>query len=228
MEKAKQAVSSFLSHDGKHKTTVDQEVRKAVVDEQVKPTQHEEVTTAVDKEVHQDHHQTIVQPLKDQEVLPEKHSHNALPTQHKTVEHGDKGDVDAALAQDASKFKNTSTMHETKHTASATPTIAGERTHHHVHHHVQPVVQKETIQPEVVHTTVPVHETHHNAAIHHETTTLPPTTLDEYTTSHGKMPANSTPRKIDEYAGCPTVKDKNLRKDVRATEALHGALDGKN
>ena len=69
MEKAKQAVASLLSHDGKHKTTVDQDVREAVVDEHVLPKQHEEVTTAVDKEVHQDHHQTIVQPVKDQEVL---------------------------------------------------------------------------------------------------------------------------------------------------------------
>lgn len=69
MEKAKQAVSSFLSQDGKHKTTIDQDVRKAVVDEHVKPTQHEEVTTAVNRDVHQDHHQTVIQPLKDKEVL---------------------------------------------------------------------------------------------------------------------------------------------------------------
>ncbi|KAG5993090.1 hypothetical protein E4U43_003590 [Claviceps pusilla] len=224
MEKAKQAVSNFLSHDGKHKTTVDQEVREAVVDEHVLPKQHEEVTTAVDKEIHQDHHQTIVQPIKDQEVLPEKHKHNALATQHKTIDHGSKADDQARLKQDQAKFENTSTIHETEHTSSAAPTIAGERTHHHVHHHVQPVIQKKTIQPEVVHTTVPVHETHHNASIHHETTTLPPTTLDEYTTTHGKLDAtNATPRKIDEYAGCPTVKDKNLRQDVRAKEALHSA-----
>lgn len=69
MEKAKQAVSNFLSQDGKHKTTVDEEVRKPVVDEHVLPKQHEEVITAVDKEVHQDHHQTIVQPVKNREVL---------------------------------------------------------------------------------------------------------------------------------------------------------------
>ncbi|KAG5953519.1 hypothetical protein E4U53_005294 [Claviceps sorghi] len=224
MEKAKQAVSNFLSHDGKHKTEVDQSVRKPVVEEHVLPKKHEEVTTAVDREVHQDHHQTIVQPIKDQEVLPEKHSHNALPTQHKVVDHGNQADVDAKLKQDAAKFENTSTIHGTEHTSSEGPAISGERTHHHVHHHVQPVIQKKTVQPEVVHTTVPVHERHNNAAIHHETTTLPATTLDEYTTTHGKLNASdATPRKIDEYAGCPTVKDKNLRSDVRAKEALHSA-----
>ena len=53
MEKAKSAVSSFLSHDGKHKTTVDEDVRGHVTQEQIKPHQHESVTTALDKEVHQ-------------------------------------------------------------------------------------------------------------------------------------------------------------------------------
>lgn len=69
MEKAKQAVSSFLSNDGKHKTTVDEDVRPHVVQETVKPHQHESVTTALDKEVHQEHHHTTVQPIAHKEVL---------------------------------------------------------------------------------------------------------------------------------------------------------------
>ncbi|KAG6039420.1 hypothetical protein E4U41_002662 [Claviceps citrina] len=224
MEKAKHAVSSFLSHDGKHKTTVDQSSREAVVDEHVRPKQHEEVTTAVDREVHQDHHQTIVQPIKDREVLPEKHTQNVLPTEHKTVEHGHQENVEAALKRDEARFKNTTTAHETERTTSAAPVVASERIHHHVHHHIQPVIQKETVQPEVVHTTVPVHETHHNAPIHHETTTLPPTTMDEYTTGRGKLDtADATPRKIDEYEGCPTVKDQNLRQDARVKNVLHSS-----
>lgn len=69
MEKAKQAVSNFVSGSGKHKTTVDEEVRKPVTEEHVRPHQHEDITTAVDKEVHQHHHHTTVQPLTTQEVL---------------------------------------------------------------------------------------------------------------------------------------------------------------
>lgn len=69
MEKAKQAVSKFLSKDGKHDTTIDQDVRDPVVKEQVRPQKHEEVTTAIDQEIHQDHHQTVVQPLAAQETL---------------------------------------------------------------------------------------------------------------------------------------------------------------
>lgn len=69
MEKAKSAVSSFLSNDGKHKTTVDEDVRGHVTHETVKPHQHESVTTAVDREVHQDHHHTTIQPIAAKEVL---------------------------------------------------------------------------------------------------------------------------------------------------------------
>lgn len=69
MEKAKQAVAKLVSRDGKHTTEVDEDVRQAVTDEQVRPHRHEHVTTAVDKEVHQDHHHTTVQPLKAKEVL---------------------------------------------------------------------------------------------------------------------------------------------------------------
>jgi hypothetical protein len=69
MDKAKQAVSNFLSKDGKHDTTIDEDVRDPVVKEQVRPQQHEEVVAAVDKEVHQDHHQTVEQPVTDKEIL---------------------------------------------------------------------------------------------------------------------------------------------------------------
>ena len=69
MEKAKQAVSSFLSNDGKHRTTVDEDVKPHVTQEHVMPHQHEQVTTALDKEVHQEHHHTTVQPITHKETL---------------------------------------------------------------------------------------------------------------------------------------------------------------
>lgn len=69
MDKAKQAVSSFLSNDGKHKTTVDEDVRAHVTEEHVRPHRHENVTTALDKEVHQEHHHTTIQPIAHKETL---------------------------------------------------------------------------------------------------------------------------------------------------------------
>ncbi|KAJ0163850.1 hypothetical protein CTA2_2265 [Colletotrichum tanaceti] len=209
MDKAKQAVSSFVSKDGHHKTTVDEHVNRAVTEEQVRPHRHEEVTTAVDKEVHQDHHHTTVQPLKHQEVLPEKHHHNVVPVAHKTYEHGNETETKNTLDREHAKFKDTSVTHDTTHTSTAAPVVAGERVHHHVHEHVQPVIQKETIQPHVVHTTVPVHETHHAKPIHHGATTLPTKTLDEFTREKGSIDG---PRhhKHDEFDGCPNKIDKGF------------------
>jgi hypothetical protein len=63
MEKAKQAISSFTSKHGEHNTVVDQDQRRAITEEHVYPSRHEEVTTAVDREVHQDHHRTVIQPI---------------------------------------------------------------------------------------------------------------------------------------------------------------------
>lgn len=69
MQKAKSVIENLTSQDGKHKTTVDEEVRQPVTEGHVRPQQHENVTTAVGKEVHQDHHHTTVQPVNEQETL---------------------------------------------------------------------------------------------------------------------------------------------------------------
>lgn len=69
MEKAKAAVQDFISRDGKHKTTVDEDIRAPVTEEHIKPHQHDEVTTAVDRSVHVDHHHTTVQPVAAKETL---------------------------------------------------------------------------------------------------------------------------------------------------------------
>ncbi|KAJ4148201.1 hypothetical protein LMH87_002681 [Akanthomyces muscarius] len=224
MDKAKKAVSNFLSKDGKHDTTIDQDVRDPVVKEQVRPQRHEEVITAVDQEIHQDHHQTVVQPLNVKETLPEKHSHNMVGVNEKSVNHANEAETKAALKQDAAQYTSERNVADTEHSTSTGAAITGQRTHHHVHHHVQPVIQKETIQPEVVHTTIPVHEVHQAAAIHHETTILPTKTMEEFLGgSGGNVAASSTPKKIAEFDGCPSLKDKALQKEQ---EAAHGHSHG--
>ncbi|CAG9989414.1 unnamed protein product [Clonostachys byssicola] len=205
MDKAKRVVSEFLHNDGKHKTTVDQNVREGVTNEHIHPEKHEHVTAAVDREVHQEHHQTRIQPVKDKEILPEQHSHNVLPVEEKTIHHGGHDQVRQTLERDAAQYKDTSTTHSTKHTTTTNPTMTGERVHHHVHEHIQPVIEKETIQPHVVHTTAPVHETHHAAPVHHETTTLPTKTMEEFTSGMGKsgLGSKGTTNVLREYEGCP-------------------------
>ncbi|KAK0119373.1 hypothetical protein ONS95_010824 [Cadophora gregata] len=201
MDKAKAAVGSFLHKDGKHDTTVHETVNPAITNENVTRTQHEKVTTAVDREVHQDHYHTSVQPIKDREVLPEQHTHQMAGVETRNLKHGSDDHVKERLAAEQAQFKNTRTVGDTQHTSSANPVIAGEHIHHHVHENIQPVIQKETIQPSVVHTTVPVHEVHQNEAKHHTATTLPPVTMDEFKKQGGHLSGRD--ERTDAFAGEP-------------------------
>ncbi|PKS11009.1 hypothetical protein jhhlp_002768 [Lomentospora prolificans] len=223
MEKAKHAVSEFISRDGKHTTTVNEDVRKAVTEEHIRPHQHEEITTAVDKEVHQDHHHTTIQPLEAKERLPEKHTYNAVPVEHQSFEHGNERELRAALDRDANRFKNSSVTHDATHSASTAGTVAGEQVHHHVHEHIQPVIQKETIAPQVVHTTVPIHETHHAAPVFHETTTLPAMSVDEFAAQTGGLTGRGT-TKLKEFEGCPKYEN-NPQSELNQSGRNQGDLN---
>ncbi|KAF4421131.1 hypothetical protein FACUT_11069 [Fusarium acutatum] len=221
MEKAKQAVSSFLSKDGKHRTTVDEDVKPHVTQEHVMPHQHEQVTTALDKEVHQEHHHTTVQPIAHKEILPEQHHHNLVPVEHKTFHHGNEQDTRATLDREAAKYRDTTETHSTTHSTEAAPVVTGERIHHHVHEHVQPVINKETVQPHVVHTTIPIHETHHAAPVHHGTSTLPTKTLEEFTHERGGLKERAA-QKLTEFEGCPKPYRRELQvEQLEGDKSMH-------
>jgi len=213
MDKAKAAVSGFLHKDGKHDTTVHESINPAVQNEHVTKTRHENAQTVVDREVHQDHHHTSVQPIHDREVLPEQHTHNMAGVEHRNIKHGNDSHVKDRLAAEAAQFKNNKTVGETQHTSSAAPVVAGEHVHHHVHENIQPVVQKETIQPSVVHTTIPVHEVHQNEAKHHTATQLPAVSMSEFKRQGGGLSGRE--ERTDAFAGEP--------KAVGGTLGGHGA-----
>ena len=131
MDKAKAAVAGIVGRHGKHDTTVDERQAPAVKHEQIIPTRHENITTAVDREVEQDHYHTTVQPIKDREVLPEKHSHQMASVQHKEFEHENPQETRARLDREAQQFRDTSTTLATKQTQAVAPTVEAERVHHH-------------------------------------------------------------------------------------------------
>lgn len=72
-----------------------------------------------------------VQPVTHKEVLPEEHSHNIVPVEHKTFEHGNEHDVRQKLEMEAARFKHTSTTHNPTTSTATAPTVEGERVHHH-------------------------------------------------------------------------------------------------
>lgn len=187
MDKAKAAIQDFTSRSGHHDTTVHEVVAPAVQHETVKSHQHENVNTAVDKEVHQDHYHRTVQPVQDREVLPEKHTHNLGAVQHREFDNRDHESTRRNLEAEQAGFKDERIVHDTTHSQSAAPVVGGEHVHHHIHETIQPVIHKETIQPNVVHTTVPIHETHHNAAKHHEASQLPAVSMDEFKNRGGVL-----------------------------------------
>jgi len=222
MDAARAAVSKITGRTG-HTTEVHEVVNPAVTRETVKPMRHEETTQAIDKEVHQDHYHTTVQPLAHKEVLPEQHSHQMAPVQERSFTHGDHEGVKRDVAAELGQFKDTSIVTDTQHTRSAAATVAGEHVHHHVHEHVQPVIHKETIQPEVVHTTVPIHETHHAAAQHHGMSALPMKTLDEFKAAGASL-HGSTRETHEEYEGAPRPYNKDLQ--TSAEQVLSGTHHG--
>ncbi|SMY27510.1 unnamed protein product [Zymoseptoria tritici ST99CH_1A5] len=201
MDQAKQAVKGFMSKAGHHDTTVHETVAPAVKHETVTKKEHENVTTAVDQEIHQDHYHTSVQPIADKEVLPETHHHNVVPVEHRSFEHDNAKENERRLAEERAQFKDTTTRVEADKTRSAGAAVSGEHIHHHVHETIQPVMNKQTIEPHVVHTTVPIHEVHHNAAQHHATSELPPVSMSEYKKQGGVLTGRE--ERYDGFEGEP-------------------------
>jgi len=205
MNAAKTAVKEFL-HSGNHHTVdIDQETKPAVVHERVAQKQHEDITTAIDREVHQHHHQIHVQPIQDQVVLEEKHHHNIIPIEHKQHHHGKTAEVEQTLLSQG-KFRDEREVMPVESTSGST-TVVGEHVHHHIHDIIQPVVERETIQPHVVHTTVPIHERIEHEPQIHKGNVLPAMSMDEFTRAgHSLTGFRKAPEHI-EYEGEPLKID---------------------
>jgi len=136
----------FMSKSGHHDTTVHEKVAPAVQHETIERREKEELQTAVDKEVHQDHYHTSQQPVYDREVLPEQHHHNIIPVEHRSFEHGNDAAVKERLAQEQAQFRNTTERVHGEKQREMKGALAGEHIHHHVHETIQPVVEKRTYQ----------------------------------------------------------------------------------
>jgi len=223
MDRAKAAVSDFMHKAGHHDTTVHERVAPGVTHETVNEQRREERQIALDKEVHQDHYHTSVQPVHDREILPEQHHHNLIPVEHRTHDHRDHDTTKHTLQREAAQFKDESVRAQAQHTTSTAPSVAGEHVHHHVHETIQPIVQKETIEPHVVHTTVPVHEVHHNSAQHHAGSALPAVSMSDFKRQGGSLTGRD--ERVDHFSGEPKNIDKTLGNAMNHTGAgQHSSL----
>ncbi|KAK0610837.1 hypothetical protein B0T14DRAFT_440914 [Immersiella caudata] len=205
MNKTKKVLGDVMSKAGHHDTTVNESTAPAVEHQTIKPTQHEEISTAVEQEVHQDHYHRTIQPVEASETLPEQHKHRVAGTVHREFDHRDASGTERAIKAEADKMRDSKTVEETTKTQSRAPTVSGEHVHHHVHETIQPVIQKEVIQPEVIHTAVPVHEVHHNAARIHPTSTKEAMSAEEFKKAGGSLSGSTTVR-TNQFEGCPQGK----------------------
>lgn len=222
MDAARAAISKITSRQG-HKTDVDEVVNPAVTSETIKPHRHEEVTEAVDREVHQDHYHTTVQPVAHREVLPEQHTHNLAPQIKKEFRHDNEDETRRTVESELGRFQNTSVTHNTTHSQQAAPSVTGEHVHHHVHETVQPIIHKETVQPQVVHTTIPIHEVHHASSTHHGMSALPMKTLDEFQQAGGLL-TGSKSHTHEEYEGAPRPYNDKLTTTIeKVLPGHHGS-----
>ncbi|KAK6346834.1 hypothetical protein TWF696_006941 [Orbilia brochopaga] len=172
--------SPHYGHSRKNSVDVKQETRPAVYHELIEEKEHESVTHAVDREIHQHHHQIYIQPVTERIVEDEKHIHRTAPVEHRTRHHGKDREVASALAQERGQFRNTYYVVPASPTTSSHNTLVGEHIHHHVHNIIQPVIERQRVVPHIVHTTVPIHEHIEHEPYIHKGTVLPAITLDEF------------------------------------------------
>merc|ERR1711977_265876 len=174
---AEQPTSSTPSTTATKSTTQDVDVdvdADTTVDAKVNPAVEH---THVKKEKHQDHYHTTVQPLKDSEVLPEKHDYEQ-ESKEKNINRDDSTAREKA-ANDTAGYQ--SSIDEKKFESSTKePTIVDEHVHHHLHETIQPVIEKEVLDPSVTHKRVDVKENIQEQSKHHGVTTNSAISVDEF------------------------------------------------
>lgn len=210
------------SRDKKHDTEVRETFNPAVTKEIIIPKETEETTIAINRELHQGHYQTRVQPIEDREVLQEEHRHNRLPVEKRIQREVDDELVRRRLeeevrppfnlilnnhshAQQKMQFKSTREVLPVERIRVEGSTVTGEHAHHHVYEQVQPVIEREVIQPVVIHTTVPIHERIEHAPTFHPITIQPKMTLEEYQRAAGVLDGKA--ETINIFEGEPQIRE---------------------
>ncbi|KAG0651066.1 hypothetical protein D0Z07_2350 [Hyphodiscus hymeniophilus] len=172
--------SAPTSTDGALDKTVDSEVAEvapAVEHTHVKKQHETREQTFVEKEKHQDHYHTTIQPVKDSEVLPEKHEH-IQETKNRSIDHDD-GTAKPKAEADRAGFESTSEQSNFE-SKTQEPTQVEEHVHHHLHETVQPVIEKEVIDPSITHKRVDVKEKVQEPSKYHGVTTNSAVSAEEF------------------------------------------------
>jgi hypothetical protein len=83
-----------------------------------------------------------------------------------------------------------------------------------VHELVQPVIEREVIQPTIIHTTVPIHERIETEPTFHPATVQPTMTMEEFRRAGGTLDGRAEVRAM--YDGEPVVRQDGGSQQTRA------------
>jgi len=119
--------------------------------------------------------------------LPTEHKHEQLATEHRHHE-VPMAEQDAARHQ---KMQTGISDHQkiapTERNTVEGGTNVNHLTHHHIHESIQPVIQRETVQPSVIHTTKNVHEHITDRPIVHDQTVEPTLSINQFKDKVGHL-----------------------------------------
>lgn len=95
------------------------------------------LTRAVDREIHQDHYHTSVQPITQEEHSEEQNHNVVQEVEEQNFEYGDPEDTSRRLAELDAEYQNSREEVIAESTTTELPTIEGLHIHHHVHERIQ-------------------------------------------------------------------------------------------
>ncbi|KAF5679655.1 hypothetical protein FCIRC_6033 [Fusarium circinatum] len=198
--------------------TIHKEKQAPVVHEDVKSHEHERVDTEVDHEVHQDHYHTTIQPVKDKNVLPTKHVYKENEFEEEIDHRNNEAKMKAK--EEAAKIKNEKNVEDTTHSREYAPAKENEHIHHHLHENIQPVIERETVQQKVIHTTNRIHEKEQLNDEYHEATVAPAISMDDFKNGGAKTGTTVTKDIEMPMSGVKaTAKKREALGDVDVEEA---------
>lgn len=89
----------------------------------------------------------------------------------------------------------------------------------HIHETIQPVIERETVQQKVIHTTDHVHETEYLNDEHHKATVAPAITMDEFEDNTGAK-AEASATKVDKKK--PQTRSTKVDVEIPISELKKG------
>ncbi|KAJ2921159.1 hypothetical protein H1R20_g15937, partial [Candolleomyces eurysporus] len=158
-----------------------------VTHEHIRHLETEDVQKLKERERHIHHVQHHTQPVTVSETLPEVHRENIHPVTRIEEQHANKVEDNTLFLGQVNQHRDSMEHMKKERTVVDKGTAVTEHVHHHIHHVIQPVIEKETVDRQFIHTKIPIHEITHEAPIVHQSQTHAPIPLEHFVERGGVL-----------------------------------------